>query len=460
MSDSRQERQSLSVGFIPADTWIAAIEVTDFAPGQTLEFNPDLKAYPHAFSHARPGAYQIMALLDTDGNYAYGGQNEGDLCSPVIKIGNLIPAEGGPVELVLNRRTESALKIADTENIKLVELQSSLLTAFWQRPVMMRAGVVLPHSYQNTQGRSYPALYRIHGFSGDHTAAWQEGEALSRADREGKEVELIHIFLDGSFPNGHHLFADSENNGPWSRALVEEFIPHLEQRLRLIARPEARFLTGHSSGGWSSLWLQITYPDFFGGTWSTAPDPVDFRHFVGIDVTPGSTDNAYYSRDGKARNLARIGGKEILSIEDFVRLEEVKGTGGQFASFEWAWSPRGPDGRPLKLFNRGTGELDPLVQDAWQEYDIRSVLEKNWATLRIKLRGKVNLFVGSEDTFHLEAAVVPLCVFFQQRRADAVCQIVPGRDHDNLYQPYSTYPDGLDVRIKEEIRARLKSGKR
>lgn len=208
MTDSPQERQSISVGFIPANTWIAAMEVTDFAPGQTLEFNPDLKAFPHAFSHAKPGAYQIMALLDTDRSFAYSGQNEGDLCSPVIKIGNLIPADGGPVELVLNRRTESAVKVADTENIKLVEFQSSLLTAFWQRPVMMRAGVVLPPSYHNTQGESYPALYRIHGFAGDHTAAWQEGEELSQAMREGREVELIHVFLDGSFPTGHHLFAD------------------------------------------------------------------------------------------------------------------------------------------------------------------------------------------------------------------------------------------------------------
>ena len=28
-----------------------------------------------------------------------------------------------------------------------------------------------------------------------------------------------------------------------------------------------RFVTGISSGGWSSLWLQITYPDKFAGCW-------------------------------------------------------------------------------------------------------------------------------------------------------------------------------------------------
>jgi hypothetical protein len=349
----------------------------------------------------------------------------------------------------------NSVKVADTQNIKLVEFQSHLLTAFWHRPVTMRAGLVLPPSYDNSKRQSYPALYHIHGFGGDHTAVWQEGEALSQAMSEGREVELIHVFLDASFRTGHHLFADSPNNGPWGRALVEEFIPHLERSFRLIARPEARFLTGHSSGGWSSLWLQITYPDFFGGTWSTSPDPVDFRHFVGIDVTPGSTDNAYRTRDGRSRSLARIRGREILSIEEFVRQEEVKGDAGQFASFEWVWSPKGPDGRPLKLFNRETGDLNPVVQEAWQKYNILSLLERNWATLRTKLSGKINVFVGKEDTFHLEAAVVPLCDFFERRRANAVCEIVPGRDHDNLYEPFFTYPDGLGARINREIRARL-----
>jgi S-formylglutathione hydrolase FrmB len=456
MSDSLQESQSLSVGFIPDNIWMAATEVTNFAPGQTIEFNPDLKAYPHPFSQARPGAYQIMALLDTDHSYGYSGQNEGDLCSPVIKLRNLTPARGGPVALVLNRRTEAAFKVADTESIKLFEFQSQLLTTFWKRPVVMRAGVVLPPSYHNSPRRAYATLYRIHGFGGDHTAAWQEGEALSQAMSAGKAAEMIHVFLDGSFQTGHHLFADSASNGPWGRALVEEFIPHLEERFRLIARPEARFLTGHSSGGWSTLWLQINYPDFFGGAWSTAPDPVDFRSFIGIDATPGSSDNAYRTRDGRPRNLARIGGREVLSIEEFARQEAVKGEpGGQLAAFEWVWSPQGPDGRPLRLFNRETGELNQEVQRAWQQYDIRAILEKNWARLGPRLRGKVHVIVGGEDTFHLEAAVARLCDLLRRQGSDATCEIVPGRDHDNLYQPSQSYPDGLAARIDQEIQAKL-----
>ena len=165
--------------------------------------------------------------------------------------------------------------------------------------------------------------------------------------------------------------------------------------------------------------MQINYPDFFGGTWSTAPDPVDFSSFIGLDVTPGSTENAYRNRDGKPRNLARIDGREILSLEEFVRQEEVKGeVGGQISSFESVWSPKGADGRPLKLFDRATGELNPAAQRAWQQYYIRAVLAKNWDRLGPKLRGKINVIVGGEDTFHLEAPVARLCDFFKQKESN------------------------------------------
>jgi enterochelin esterase-like enzyme len=456
MSDSSRERQTLTVDSDPGNTWIAAAEVTHILPGQSIEFNPDLKAYPRPFSQAGPGTYQLMALLDPDHSYVYSGQNEGDLYGPVVKVESLDSANTQPIELVLNRRTEPPFKVADREGIRLAEFQSALLTSFWGRPIKMRAGVVLPPSYGRSLRQTFPTVYHVHGFGGNHTVAWRRGESLTKEMAKGKQREMVHVFLDGSFPTGHHEFADSVNNGPWGRALTEEFIPHLEKRFRLVSKAYGRFLTGHSSGGWSTLWLQINYPNFFGGTWSTAPDPVDLHSFTGIDVTPGSTENAYRTRDARPRNLVRKTGKDVMSIEQFVRREEVLGDyGGQFASFEWVWSPKGPDGGPMRLFDRETGELNPEVQRAWQKYDIRLILEKKWATLGPKLRGKVSVVCGGADTFHLEEAVALLCDFFKQKGSDARCEIVPGRDHGNLYEPFQTYPEGLDARIAKEMQAKF-----
>lgn len=456
MTDSPQSRDTLTTGFVPGSTWIAAMEIEHLAPGGTVDFNPDLKAFPKPFSQAKPGTYQFMALLDPNHSYAYQGQDEGDLSSAVIKVENVTPASNAPIELMLSRVTPARFTPKDTDTVRLVEDESKLLTAFQGRPVTMRAGVVLPPGYNTAARKSYPIVFHIHGFGGNHTAAWRQGAQLIKEMTEGKAAGMLHVFLDGSCPGGHHEFADSVNNGPWGRALTEEFIPHLEKQFRAVGKPDGRFLTGHSSGGWSTLWLQVTYPDFFGGTWSTAPDPVDLHSFTGIDATPGSKDNAYRNPDGTPKNLVRRNGQNLVSLEDFVRQEEVLGEhGGQFASFEWVWSPRGQDGRPMKAFNRETGELNQEVLKAWQKYDIRLILEQHWGTLGPKLKGKLNVICGSEDTFHLDEAVVMLCAFLKKKGSDAVCEMVPGRDHGTLYQPEPQhYPEGLATRINHEMKAK------
>lgn len=458
MTNSTEERKTLASGFVPGGTWLSAMEVETIAPDQAVEFDPNTIAYPHPFSQAATGTYQVMALLDPDHTYAYHGQDEGDLYSSVVKISITDSSDTKPIELQLDHATAARARLTDTDNIKLYEFQSPSLTAFWGRPITMRAGIVLPPHYNIARRTRYPTVYHVHGFGGDHTSAWRQGQGLIARMNAGKQMEMVHVYLDGSFPTGHHEFADSVNNGPWGGALTKEFIPALENKYRLVKRPAARFLTGHSSGGWSTLWLQVTYPDFFGGTWSTAPDPVDLRSFTGIDATPGSIDNAYLKKDGTARNLVREGGKDIATLEEFARQEAVQGAyGGQFASFEWVWSPRGIDGRPMKLFNRETGALDQDVMRAWRKYDIRLTLDRNWATLGPKLRGKLNVIVGGEDTFHLEEAVIKLCDFFQPKKSDAVCEIIPERDHSNLYQPATAYPDGLAARIATEMERKYKA---
>jgi hypothetical protein len=114
----------------------------------------------------------------------------------------------------------------------------------------------------------------------------------------------------------------------------------------------------------------------------------------------------------------------------------------------------------LKLFNRETGELNQDVLTAWQKYDIRLILENNWATLEHKLRGKIHVICGADDTFHLEAAVILLCDFFKRKGSDAVCELVPGRDHMDLYKSYQTYPGGLETRIYKEMAAKFAASNR
>ena len=216
------------------------------------------------------------------------------------------------------------------------------------------------------------------------------------------------------------------------RALVEEFIPEIDRRFRTIAEPRGRLLAGHSSGGWSSLWLQVTHPEFFGGVWSSSPDPVDFRDFQRADLIAVPPLSLYFDVQSKPRPIARIGRRPVLFYPSFGLMDDVLGRGGQLRSFEAVFSPLDTNGQPQKLWDRRTGQIDPAVAKAWEKYDIRLQLERNWKTLEPLLRGKLHITVGTLDTFYLESSVLSLAHTLKRLGSDAEITIVPGADHSTV----------------------------
>jgi S-formylglutathione hydrolase FrmB len=282
-------------------------------------------------------------------------------------------------------------------------------------------------------------VYNVPGFGGTHF-----GGARARPWESGG-VEAIYVVLDPSCRLGHHVFADSANNGPCGEALVKELIPHIETKFRAHGVSGARYVTGGSSGGWSSLWLQVAYPDFFGGVWSIAPDPVDFRDFQRVDLTQAGA-NLFYEDYDKLRPLSRAGRGEAMYFKTFSEMEAIMGHGGQLESFEAVFSPRGPDGKPRRLWDRTTGTIDTEVAKAWEPYDIRLKLERNWTTFGPKLAGKLHVYTGDVDTFYLDGAARLLQKSLRDLGSDAVVEMFPGRDHGTI---------GMAVRdrIRQEMAA-------
>lgn len=429
-------------------TWIAAAEVRNLKPEEAVDLDPDELAYPAPFSTRKFGDYQLMALLDVNHDYVYAGDSSGDLRSPVLSLQRVDPKRAAAVELTLSIRVpEKKLELAPST--ELLDFQSPALTAFWGRPISIRGVVVLPPSYATDPQRKYAAVYWTHGFGGTLPAlAKFVAPSYSRLLEEGKLPEMIYVMLDESCASGTHEFADSVNNGPWGKALTQELIPYLEAKYRMEGVPSGRLLTGHSSGGWSVLWLQVTYPEIFGGSWPTAPDPPDFRNFTGPDLRARPVPNFYRKADGTLRMLVREKGKDTMSLEDFARQERVLGEyGGQFASFEWVFSPRGKDGRPMPLFDRDTGAIDPEVADAWEKYDIAEALRKNADRLRPLLQDKIHVIVGTEDTFHLDESARLLEETAKELGIRMQFTYVEGKNHMNLYE------GGLEQQIGQEMEA-------
>jgi hypothetical protein len=400
--------------------------VEKLAPGELRPLR-SLVGYPHAPSALPVGRYAVQAVLHTHIDEPHSGKAPGNAISRPITI-TVGPGESLPVRLVLDRRVPDRGPARETDRIKTIELRSHLLSDFHGRDVFLKAVVILPGEYARAPKRRYGSLYLIPGFGGDEREATGYASMFAR-----NGAPFVRVALDGTCPLGHHVFADSDNNGPFGRALVEEMIPHLEKRFRLIAEPEARLLTGHSSGGWSGLWLQINYPDAFGGVWATAPDSVDFHDFCGIDLYDDDA-NFLFDDDGAPRPIMRRGGEVKLFLPDFVRMEEVIGPGGQIGSFEAVFGPRGDDGAPAQLFDRTTGKIDAAVVRHWRRYDIVDRLARDWSRLGPKLDGKITVLMGAEDDFYLDGAVRRMMRAMQDLGADARIEIVPNCDHSTLFR--------------------------
>lgn len=359
---------------------------------------------------------------------------------------------------------------ADEPQLFSVAFRSTLLSNFVHRPVDIGALVLLPDSYYKHRDRRYPAIYVVPAFEeSDQVSEFRELRWQLPMRQLG--TDFVIVFLQGMVSiHGemvHTEFADSPNSGPWGAALTTEFIPATEAHFRTIASGQARFLFGHSSGGWSVLWLQITYPDMFNGAWALSPDPVDFHDFLGPDLTkPGQ--NFYRDSAGREYRICRSGGTDLTTLQSFVlgwqgcnlgpaRLRDTRQKPWperQMDTYDDVFSPARPDGTPAKLFDRKTGVIDPAVAHYWEEhYDITGIIVKRWNVLRPLLAGKLHVFVGADDTFHLEGPVMLMRNALTKLGSDAELGIAPDADHWQVYD----YHGGLIEYALREMIERLRA---
>ncbi len=428
----------------PAETSVAAIEVDQLKPGAAVEVDLDQIAFPAPFDTMPRADYELQAVLDTARCFNYQGRVPEDWQSPVVELKGWQPGEGMEPTLTLREHPQpggSAVAAAAARAevkpgvAEEIELESELLTKFWGKPTYVRSWVILPPGYDAASKATYPTMYWTHGFGGNLGDALVSGLALRKEMLARKAPPMILVMLDESIPQGTHEFADSVNNGPWGAALTTEYIPYLEAKYRMDARRDGRFLSGHSSGGWATLQLQINYPQIFGGTWSTSPDPSDFHDFIGPDLYAPHA-NLYKKSDGSERPIMRANGKVVATLAQFSRLEQVLGPyGGQMTSFDWVFSPKGASGAPEPMFDRETGDVNPAVAAYWGEhYDLPHLVERHWAGNGPLLKGRIHLFVGTADTFYLDQPARLFEARLQKLGADPHFTYLPGRTHFDLYK--------------------------
>lgn len=445
----------LQVGSWSSHTEFLGRDVNQLQPGQTTAIDALTLGYPFKSVRELPaGDYYVQAVLNVytrftraDGHiiWAHNDQWEGQQFnrSPgnlysVAQNVHLDPLSGYDVRLQLTNTIPAVPMPADTEYVKHIKIQSKLLTQFWGQPIYLGATVLLPEGYTSHPDAHYPVLYEQGhfglqpplGFSIDPPRDSPQLQKRLQLSGYITGYDLYRQWTAADFPRmlvvtfqhptvyfDDSYAVNSANNGPYGDAILTELIPYLEDHFRIIRQPYARVLSGGSTGGWESLALQVFHPDFFGGTWTFFPDPVDFTRYQMVDIY--SDNNAFaapgYDAPAPERPLERTDeGQQLVTMRQMSQLEDVLGSHGrsgqQYEAWEAVYGPVGADGYPKPLWDKVTGRIDPQVALYMRDhgYDLRYYLEQNWAKIGPQLVGKLHLYCGDMDNFYLNLAVYRL----------------------------------------------------
>jgi hypothetical protein len=455
LSTDPSEEPRMQINDTPKTQIIFGIDVDGMQPGQAAIVDAMAAGYPiKSLRDVPPGEYYVQAVLHryetfhrADGHTIKLPMDRGEGQHWNIAPGNLystprkvtVGASSGTIALVLDQEIPPIKPPQDTKYIRHLKIQSELLTRFWGRPMYLSANVLVPEGFDTHPEVRYPVIISEDHFNDDfagfrteppdpnlkpdyserfHISGYnriQQQEAYKFYQQWSgpgfprvliAEINHANPYYDDSYA------VNSANLGPYGDAIETELIPAIEKQFRGIGQGWARFAYGGSTGGWESMAVQMFYPDHYNGAFIACPDPVDFRAFITANLYQDK--NVFYMQGAHA-DIPQPGmrdylGRTLITMQSVNQYELALGSRGrsgeQFDIWQAVYSPVGKDGYPQPIFDKETGVIDPKVAAYWKEhYDLSAILQRDWATLGPKVQGKLNVYVGSADTYFLTDAV-------------------------------------------------------
>ncbi|RME01618.1 MAG: hypothetical protein D6814_01135 [Calditrichaeota bacterium] len=432
------------------------LDVDGLRPGQAAIFDETVFGYPiRSLSEVPPGEYWVQGLLHlyetfhrADGHVVklpmdrgegqHWNRAPGNLYSSPRKV-YVDPNKNAVIKIVLDQKIPPIPPPRDTKYIKHIKMKSKLLSDFWGRPMYLGAVVLLPEGFDEHPEARYPLIinhghfpYTFTGFRETPPDPNLKPDYSQRFHVKGynkiMQEYAYKFYKEWTGPNfprwviikiqhANPYFDDSyavnsANVGPYGDAITYELIPFIEKKFRCIGKGWARFLYGGSTGGWEALAAQVFYPDEYNGCFAACPDPIDFRAYTVVNIYK---DNNAYFMDSAFKRTPRPGRRDYLghvsaTLEEMNHRELVLGThsrsGEQWDIWEAVYSPVGPDGYPMRIWNKKTGEINHKVAEYWKEhYDLGYILRRDWKKIGNKLKGKIHIYCGDMDTYYLNDAV-------------------------------------------------------
>lgn len=463
-NDAREPRFQINEG-VKAQL-VFGIDVEGMKPGDEIVIDESAFGFPiKSMADIPAGTYYAQALINRyetfnlktghtvklppdRGEGQQWNRKPGNFYSTPMKV-EINPANGETVKVTMDQEIPPISEPEDTKYVKHIKIQSDLLTEFWGKPMTLGAHVLLPEGFDEHPEAKFPLMvFQGHfpsDFGGfrtdppdpnidttDYSARFgiygynkiQQQEAYNFYQQWISKNFPRFIIIEIQHPTPYYddsYAVNSASMGPYGDAIMKELIPEIESKFRGIGEGWARFTYGGSTGGWEALAVQMFYPDDFNGCFAACPDPIDFRSFCLVDIYKDK--NAYYY-DSDFKKLPRPAHRDYLgqiqnTMEESNHYELALGTktrsGQQWDIWEAVYSPQGEDGYPKRIFDKMTGEIDPEVAAYWKEnYDLRHILERDWATLGPKLQGKIHIYCGDMDNYYLNNAVYQMEEFLKK----------------------------------------------
>jgi hypothetical protein len=265
-------------------------------------------------------------------------------------------------------------------------------------PATRPVAVYLPAGYDAQASRRYPALYVLHGYTGDVTALlsarpWETNvfQWADRLMREERMPPAVVVLVDGFTRLGGSQYVDSVHNGRYGTYVVRDVIGHMDKTYRTVPSEGGRAVLGKSSGGFGAMHLVLEHPGSFAAFASHSGD----SYFRYAHLPAFATVH---------RTLEPYGFDLAAFVEAFERKHKramTEYTTMEMLAYTAAYSPRSATAFDLDLpFERASGALRDDVFARWLALDPAERIATHRAQLtRLRLR---YLDCGRRDEYNLD----------------------------------------------------------
>jgi S-formylglutathione hydrolase FrmB len=258
--------------------------------------------------------------------------------------------------------------------------------------------VYTPPGYDDDQGRRFPAVYAIQGYTGQVDMWRNRGpfrpsfpEQVDELFSDGVTPPCLVVFVDCWTSLGGGQFLDSPGTGRYHTYLCDEVVAWVDAHYRTLATRDHRGIAGKSSGGYGAMVTPMLRPDLWGGVATHAGDAL-FEVCYARDFAAC----ARLLRDNYDGSFARF-------LEDFRSRVAFTKAGDDELLATYAMAAcysADADGSVQLPFDPATGRIVPDVWQRWLDLDPVRMVARHAETLR-SLHA-IYIDAGTRDEWYLD----------------------------------------------------------